>query len=69
MGVGAGQGDLKEAKECEPMEIQITGKNIELTPELRQFIERKLGKLSCHLPNIIEQKVEIFEEKTCKGAY
>lgn len=27
------------------MELQITGKNIELTPTLRQFIERKLGKL------------------------
>jgi len=46
------------------MELQITGKNIELTPALRQLIERKLGKLSRHLPNIKEQKVEIYEEKT-----
>jgi putative sigma-54 modulation protein len=46
------------------MELQITGKNIELTPALRQLIERKLGKLSRHLPNIVEQKVEIYEEKT-----
>jgi putative sigma-54 modulation protein len=46
------------------MELQITGKNIELTPALRQLIGRKLGKLSRHLPNIIEQKVEIYQEKT-----
>jgi putative sigma-54 modulation protein len=46
------------------MELQITGKNIELTPELNQYIERKLGKLDRHLPNIIESKVEIAEEKT-----
>jgi ribosomal subunit interface protein len=46
------------------MELQITGKNIELTPTLRQLIERKLGKLSRHLPNIKEQKVEVYEEKT-----
>jgi putative sigma-54 modulation protein len=46
------------------MELQITGKNIELTPTARQLIEQKLGKLSCHLPNIIEYKVEITEEKT-----
>jgi putative sigma-54 modulation protein len=46
------------------MELQITGKNIELTPEIRQYIERKLGKLNRHLPNINESKVEIFEEKT-----
>lgn len=46
------------------MELQITGKNMELTPTLRQLIERKLGKLSRRLPNIIEHKVEVYEEKT-----
>lgn len=46
------------------MELQITGKNIELSPAVRRYIERKLDKLSRHLPNIIETKVEISEEKT-----
>jgi putative sigma-54 modulation protein len=46
------------------MELQITGKNVELTPTLRQSIERKLGKLERHLPNITEYKVEISAEKT-----
>ena len=46
------------------MELQITGKNVELTPEVRQYIERKLGRLNRHLPNITESKVEIFGEKT-----
>ncbi|HEY55498.1 MAG TPA: ribosome-associated translation inhibitor RaiA [Dehalococcoidia bacterium] len=46
------------------MELQITGKNVELTPALRQSIERKLGKLERHLPNITEYKVEISAEKT-----
>lgn len=46
------------------MELQITGKNIDLSSAVRRYIERKLGKLSRHLPNIIESKVEIFEEKT-----
>jgi putative sigma-54 modulation protein len=46
------------------MELQITGKNMELTPTLRQLIERKLSKLSRRLPNIKEQKVEIYQEKT-----
>jgi putative sigma-54 modulation protein len=46
------------------MELQITGKNIELTPELRRYIERKLGKLDRHLPGIREVKVEIAEQKT-----
>jgi len=46
------------------MELQITGKNVEISPEVRQYIERKLGKLSRHLRNIMESKVEISEEKT-----
>ncbi len=46
------------------MELQITGKNIDLSLPVRRYIERKLGKLSRHLPNITGSKVEIFEEKT-----
>ena len=46
------------------MELQITGKNVELTPTVRQFIERKLGKLGRHLPNIVDYKVEIVGQKT-----
>ncbi len=62
MGAGACQGDLiKWSKE---MEIQITGKNMGLTPAMRRYIERKLGKFNRHLPNIIESKVEVSAEKT-----
>ena len=46
------------------MELQITGKNMELTPAVRQYIERKLGKLDHYLPSIRKASVEIFEEKT-----
>jgi putative sigma-54 modulation protein len=46
------------------MELQITGKNMELSPEVRRYIESKLGKLSRHLPEIGESRVEIVEEKT-----
>ena len=46
------------------MELQITGKNMELTPTVRHYVQRKLGKLNRHLPNILESKVEISEEKT-----
>ncbi len=46
------------------MELQLTGKNIELTTEVRSYVERKLGKLIRYLPNIMRFDVEIFEEKT-----
>jgi putative sigma-54 modulation protein len=46
------------------MELQITGKNTEVSPPARSYIERKLGKFSRHLPNIIDSEIEITEEKT-----
>lgn len=46
------------------MELKITGKNIELTDDIERHIERKLAKLSRHLPGIEETRVEVAEEKT-----
>ncbi len=46
------------------MELQITGRNIELSPVVRNYVERKLGKLGRHLRNIMGAKVEVFEEGT-----
>jgi putative sigma-54 modulation protein len=46
------------------MELQITGTNTEITPAAQRYIERKLNKLNKHLPDIIDIKAEIAEEKT-----
>ena len=46
------------------MNLKVTGTNAEITPALRSYIQRKLGKIGRHLPNVIEIKVEISEEKT-----
>jgi putative sigma-54 modulation protein len=46
------------------MELQIAGTNMEISPAAQSYIERKLSKLSKHLPDIIDIKVEISEEKT-----
>lgn len=46
------------------MELRINGKNTEVLPTARDYIERKLGKLARQLPQIMESKVEITEEKT-----
>jgi putative sigma-54 modulation protein len=44
--------------------LQITGTNTEITPAAQRYIERKLSKLNRHLPDIIDIKVEISDEKT-----
>ncbi len=46
------------------MDLQIVGTNMEIIPSVRRYIERKLGKLNRHLPNILDTKVEVSEEKT-----
>lgn len=46
------------------MELRITGKNVEVTGVERDYIEKKLGKLTRHLPGITEALVEVTREKT-----
>lgn len=46
------------------MELQVFTKNVEMSRELKDYVQRKIGKLSRYLPNIGETKVEISEENT-----
>ncbi len=46
------------------MELLIAGTNTEITPAAQRYIEQKMSKLNRHLPDIIDIKVEISDEKT-----
>lgn len=46
------------------MELQVIGKNIDLKPDIRQYIDKKLSKLDRHLNNIKEASIEITVEQT-----
>ena len=46
------------------MELQMLGRNVELSEEVRKSIERKVRKLERHLPNIARGVVEISQETT-----
>lgn len=46
------------------MEMHITGKNIELTTNIREYISRKMGKINRFLPNILSFDVVASEEST-----
>jgi len=46
------------------MEIQIVGKNVEISERVRQHVERKVSKLERHLPHIVQGVVEISRETT-----
>lgn len=46
------------------MQIIIKGKNVEVTDWLRQYVEKKIGRLDRYLPNISEARVELSVQKT-----
>jgi putative sigma-54 modulation protein len=46
------------------MDMQITGKNIDVLPEVRSYITRKLGKINRYLPNILSFEIVATEEQT-----
>src|SRR4030043_2235060 len=46
------------------MELQIFSKNMEPTPAIQNYVQKKLGRLARYLPGITEAKVEIHEENT-----
>jgi putative sigma-54 modulation protein len=46
------------------MDIQISGKNIEMAPAVRDYITKKLEKINRHLTNILAFDVVASEEQT-----
>ena len=45
------------------MRLQLKGKNVELTPTLRQYAEGKLAKLDKQLANETQVEIELSEER------
>lgn len=46
------------------MQIVINGKNVEITDQLRSYIEKKVTKLDRFLPNIGEARVDLASQST-----
>ncbi len=44
------------------MQLNITGKNLEVTDSLRDYVEKKIGRLDRYLPKINETRVELSVE-------
>lgn len=46
------------------MEVSIFARNMEMTPRLREYVERKVDKLDRYLPHIDEARIELKVEDT-----
>jgi putative sigma-54 modulation protein len=45
------------------MRLQVKGKNVEITPSIRAYAERKLGKLEKQLAEQTQVEVELSEQR------
>jgi putative sigma-54 modulation protein len=50
------------------MQLSITGKNIEINDVLRQYVEKKIGRLDRYLPEILDGRVELVKESGARAA-
>ena len=50
------------------MKLIVSGKNLEVSEGLREYVEKKIGKLDRYLPSLTEARVEFALEKTKSAA-
>src|SRR5512136_1519243 len=46
------------------MQLIVSGKNLEVSDGLKDYVEKKVGKLDRYLPTLTEARVELALEKT-----
>ena len=51
-----------------PMQLSITGKNIEINDVIRKHVEKKIGRLDRYLPNIMDGRVELTVDEGARAA-
>jgi putative sigma-54 modulation protein len=50
------------------MQLIIKGRNMEVNDRLKEYVDKKLGKMDRYLPDINEIRVELAEEKSRKNS-
>jgi putative sigma-54 modulation protein len=52
------------------MAVQITihGRDLSITPNLREYVEKKVGKLDHYLPSITEARIDLAEVPSARSA-
>lgn len=50
------------------MELTITGKNLDVNDTIRNYVEKKIGRLDRYLPNIIDGRVELSVDEGARAA-
>lgn len=46
------------------MDIVINGRNLDVTPRIRSYVEKKIERLDRYMPNIADVRIDLAEEKS-----
>ncbi|MBN1680607.1 MAG: ribosome-associated translation inhibitor RaiA [Anaerolineae bacterium] len=49
------------------MDLKIHARNVDVTPQLQDYVEKKVSKLDRYLPNITDVRVDLATEKRRQG--
>jgi putative sigma-54 modulation protein len=55
-------------EEIMTLEVEIFGRNMEITDRIQDFVEKKVGKLDRYLPGIEEARVDLAYVKSARSA-
>lgn len=61
-----GMGFFAEEKGAKAMQIIVKGKNLDMTPALREYAEEKVGKVEKYFDRIIKTEIEMSVERNPK---
>ena len=50
------------------LEIEIYGRNLEVTDRIQEYVDKKVGKLDRYLPGIDEARVDLAYVKSARSA-
>jgi len=50
------------------LDVEIYGRNLEITDRIREYVEKKVSKLDRYLPGIDEARVDLSYEKSARNA-
>lgn len=50
------------------LDVDIYGRNLEITDRIREYVDKKVSKLDRYLPGIDEAQVDLSYEKSARNA-
>lgn len=58
---------MPRPRQAEPLQVIVQGRHVEVAPDLRRYVERKLGRLRRHFDQITQAQVVLSHGRSSRG--